>query len=94
MNLLKLTIAATLLAASSSQVALADTAAAETCAATLSADSKAIYAAVAPGVTADSVLPDIVRDATIGLVMAGTLDRDNARPAAEAAGACLVHLKG
>lgn len=94
MKLLKWSVAAALIGASTGQIARADTAAAETCAATLSADSKAIYAAVAPGVTAESVLGDVIRDATIGLVMAGSLDRDSARPAAEAAGACLVHLKG
>jgi hypothetical protein len=68
--------------------------AASTCAASLSPDSKTIYAAVAPKVTPTTDLPDVIRSTTRGLVMGGQLDRANAKPAAEAAGACLAQLKG
>ena len=68
----------------------ADKAAADKCAAGLSADSKLIYAdtigAVAPGVN----LRDIVRSKTRSLVISGKVGRSGAQAAAEAAGACLV----
>ncbi len=71
----------------------ADRAAADKCAAGLSADSKLIYAAaigsVAPGVD----LKDVVTSKTRSLVFAGKLGRGGARTAAEAAGTCLVKAK-
>ncbi len=73
--------------------ALANRAAADACAARLSAESKLIYAAtigaVAPGVD----LKEIVRSKTRGLVMAGKLNRGQALAAAEAAGACLKQAR-
>jgi len=63
--------------------------AADACAARLPADAKLIYAAsigsVAPGVD----LAGSVRSKKRELVMAGKLDRAQAQPAAQAAGACL-----
>lgn len=68
----------------------ASRAAADKCAAGLSADSKLIYAdsigSVAPGVN----LRDIVRSKTRSLVISGKVARSGAQAAAEAAGACLV----
>lgn len=67
----------------------ANRAAADACAAKLSPDAKAVYAAtigsVKPGVDLTAVVTAKTRD----LVMAGKLSRGNARPAAEAAGTCL-----
>lgn len=68
---------------------LAGRAAADTCAAKLPADAKLIYTAaigtVAPGVD----LAENVKSKTRELVMAGKLNRAQAQPAAQAAGACL-----
>ena len=68
---------------------LASKASADACAAKLSPDAKQIYAAsigsVAPGVD----MKEVVRSKTRALVIGGKLSRDAARPAAEAAGACL-----
>jgi hypothetical protein len=62
---------------------------ADTCAAKLSPQAKQIYTAsigsVAPGVD----MKEVVRSKTRAMVMGGKLSRDQARPAAEAAGACL-----
>lgn len=64
-------------------------ASADACAAKLSPEAKQIYAAsigsVAPGVD----LREVVRGKTRSLVIGGKLTRDQARPAAEAAGVCL-----
>lgn len=81
-----LTAAALSLSASSS---FASKASADACAARLSPPAKQIYAAsigsVAPGVDLKGLLRSKVRP----MVMGGQLSRDQARPAAEAAGACL-----
>lgn len=70
---------------------LADRKAADSCAAKLSPEAKLIYAetigAVKPGVDLTATITAKAR----GLVMSGKLTRANARPAAEAAGACLKH---
>jgi hypothetical protein len=67
----------------------ANRASADACAAKLPPEAKQIYAAsissVAPGVD----MKEVVRSKTRALVMGGKLSRDQARPAAEAAGACL-----
>ncbi len=67
----------------------ADKASANACAGKLSPEAKQIYAAtigdIAPGVD----LKEAVHGRTKGLVMGGKLSRDQARPAAEAAGECL-----
>jgi hypothetical protein len=73
--------------------ARADQAAASACAARLSPEARTIYARVAPGVTPATDLREAVTSATRGLVMSGTMSRDAARPAAEAAGECLRLLK-
>lgn len=73
--------------------ALADTQAADQCAAGLSADSKVIYDDVAPGVTADTDLRSLVTERTKALVMDGKIKMGDARSSAEAAGECLVKLK-
>ena len=81
-------IAATALALSAAP-SFANRAEADACAARLPADAKLIYTAtigsVAPGVN----LADNVRSKARELVMAGKLNRDQAPPAAQAAGACL-----
>lgn len=70
----------------------ASRAAADACAAKLPANSQMIYAAtvadVAPGVD----LKDVVRSKTRSLVISGKLNRGDAEPAAEAAGACLKQV--
>jgi hypothetical protein len=67
----------------------ASKASADACAAKLSPEAKQVYAAsigsVAPGVD----MRELVRGKTRSLVIGGKLTRDQARPAAEAAGACL-----
>ena len=67
----------------------ANRAAADACASRLSSEAKLIYAAtigsVGPGVN----LPDKVRANARSLVMAGKINRGQAQPAAQAAGACL-----
>lgn len=68
----------------------ADKAAGDACAAGLTADGKAIYAAVG---TAVGDLRSVVTDTTRSLVMSGKIDRGNARTNAEAAGACLQQLR-
>jgi len=69
--------------------ALADRKAADACAAKLSADAKLVYAAAIGSVAPGANMQDMVRSKTRSLVMGGQLSRGNARPAAEAAGACL-----
>jgi hypothetical protein len=67
----------------------ANKASADACAAKLSPEAKQIYTAsigsIAPGVD----MREVVRGKARSLVMGGQLTRDQARPAAEAAGACL-----
>jgi hypothetical protein len=82
-------IATAALALSATAPSLADRAAADACASRLPADAKLIYTAtigsVAPGIN----LADNVRSKARELVMSGRLTRDQAPPAAQAAGACL-----
>jgi hypothetical protein len=78
-------VATTLLAAP----AAANRAAADACAAKLPADAKLVYAAAIGSVAAGIDLRDMVRSKTRALVIGGKLSRGQARPAAEAAGACL-----
>lgn len=68
----------------------ADKAAADQCAAGLSAPSKLIYADTIGSVAPGANLRDIVRSKTRSLVFAGKVDRSGAQAAAEAAGACLA----
>ncbi|MCC3247080.1 hypothetical protein LG047_17470 [Methylocystis sp. WRRC1] len=69
--------------------ALADQKAADACAARLPKNSAAIYSASAAKYSPGSDMRDIVKGVARGMVMSGALGRDDARPAAEAAGACL-----
>jgi len=72
---------------------LADRATADACAAKLSPDAKLIYTASIGAVTPTADLAGVVRDKARSLVMGGKLSRDAARPAAEAAGACLKQAR-
>lgn len=94
MSLRTAAVGGILAAAAAAVSAAPDPQAASTCAAALSPDARTIYAAVAPKVTPTTELPDVVRSTTRGLVMGGQIPRANAKPAAEAAGACLAQLKG
>jgi hypothetical protein len=73
----------------SASPSFANKASADACAAKLSPPAKKIYAAsigsVAPGID----LKELLRSKVRPMVMGGQLSRDQARPAAEAAGACL-----
>lgn len=73
--------------------ALADKAAADQCAAGLGPDAKAVYAAAAPGFVGAADPRALVTEKTKALVQSGALSMSNARPAAEAAGACLTQLR-
>jgi len=92
-NKLLLACAALCAVAISALPARADQAAADSCAAGLDADAKAIYAAAAPQAASTSDLRGLVTDTTKSLVGKGTVSRDVARGAAQAAGACLQKLR-
>lgn len=70
-----------------------DRAAASACSAKLSTDGRTIYDKVAPTVTARTDLKEAIAEVARPMVMHGTLTRDAARHAGEAAGECLYHLK-
>lgn len=67
----------------------ADKAAADACAAALSPDGQAIYAAAVGPVTGGANVRSTVTDTTKSLAMSGKISRGDARSNAEAAGACL-----
>lgn len=69
--------------------ALADQQAADHCAAKLQAGPAAIYSATMAKIAPGSNIRDIVKSVTRGMVMSGDLGRNDAKPAAEAAGSCL-----
>lgn len=82
-------------AAAPTTVAAADgKAAADSCAKALPSDSRMIYDATVKAMKDGSTLRDVVTAQTRSLVMSGKIQRDNARPAAEAAGTCLKMLSG
>lgn len=85
---MRLTIALGLLALSAAP-ALAGQAEAQSCAAGLDPNATLIFNAALPQVAPGADLKGVVTDATKSLVKAGQVSRGNARPAAEAAGACL-----
>jgi len=87
------TIALSLLVLALPFAVQADQAAASACANQLSKDGRTIYDRTAPTVTAKTDIKDAVTSTTRPLVMNGTMSRDAARPAAEAAGECLKLLK-
>ena len=72
--------------------AWADRAGADRCAGALPAASKTLYDAALSAVARGTAIPDALRAAARPLVMGGSMTRDAARPAAEAASACLAHL--
>lgn len=72
----------------------ADKAAADACAAGLTADGKAIYAASISSVVAGGDVRSVVSDKARGLAMGGKINRGTARGSAEAAGKCLVLAGG
>jgi hypothetical protein len=90
----KIAVTGILAAAAISAPALADAKSAATCAAALNKDGQLIYKATAPKVTPTTDLQDEVKSTTVGLVMGGQIERENAKPAAQAAGQCLAQLKG
>ncbi|WP_454915071.1 hypothetical protein [Xanthobacter sediminis] len=90
---MKKLLLACVLTLSASAPALADQAAADKCAAGLDANGQAIYAAAAPQAASASDLRGLVTDTTKALVGNGTVPRDVARGAAQAAGACLQKLR-
>ena len=67
--------------------------AAKACAATLSPEGKAMYAAAAPNVKPDSEMRDVIRSGAIGLVMTGNLSREQAQANGPAVAGCLKLLK-
>jgi hypothetical protein len=89
-----ITLTALFAAAAVAAPAFADAKSAATCAASLNKDGQLIYNAMAPKVTPTTDLQDEVRSTTVGLVMGGQIERENAKPAAQAAGQCLAQLKG
>ena len=74
-------------------VQAADQAAASTCAAQLSKDGQLLYGKVAPTMTPKTDIKDALTGVARPMVMGGSMSRDNARVAAEAAGECLKFLK-
>jgi hypothetical protein len=69
--------------------ALADQQAADSCAAALPAEARAIYDATLPQALAGAALRDAITAQTRALVGAGQVKRLSARGSAEAAGKCL-----
>ncbi|MEJ8571046.1 hypothetical protein [Microbaculum marinum] len=66
---------------------------ADSCAAGLSAESKTIYDATAPQVSASTDLRSVLTDTTKSLAMSGKVSRASAKSSAEAAAKCLEMLK-
>jgi hypothetical protein len=91
MTMIRRLVFATLVLAASG--AYADKQQGTACAGSLDAESKTIYDAVAPEVTASTNLRDVVTSSTRSLVMKGQVNRSTAKASAEAAGACLEKLK-
>lgn len=72
--------------------ALADRAAADRCAAGLQPLGKTLFERALPDILRGTEVSTALRTAALGLVMSGAVTRDAARPAAEAAGACLSQV--
>jgi hypothetical protein len=77
------------LLALSAAPALAGQAEAQSCASGLDANGQLIFTTALPQVAPGADLKGVLTDATKSLVMSGKIKRGDARPAAEAAGACL-----
>jgi len=73
--------------------AWADRPAADRCASALPAASKTMYNEALPAVVAGTTLADALRAVARPMVMNGSMTRDEARAAAEAAAACLAQAK-
>ncbi|MGQ3296766.1 hypothetical protein [Reyranella sp.] len=73
--------------------AQADQAAAAACSAQLSKDGQLLYGKVAPTMTPQTNIKDALTSVARPMVMGGSMSRDTARAAAEAAGECLKLLK-
>ncbi len=71
----------------------ADQAAASACAGQLSKDGQLLYSKVAPTMTPKTDIKAALPGVPRPMVMNGSMSRDNARAAAEAAGECLKFLK-
>ena len=71
----------------------ADQAAAAACSAQLSKDGQLLYDKVAPTMTPKTDIKDALTGVARPMVMGGSMSRDTARTAAEAAGECLKFLK-
>lgn len=84
------TVSVALLAASA---AWADAKQAQSCAGGLAPESKLIYDSSAAEVSAGGDIKSVLESKTRALVIGGQIARSNARPNAEAAGACLKLLK-
>ncbi len=76
-----------------SGTAWADQAAATACSTKLSKDGQLIYSKAAPTVTPKTDIKDAVVSVARPMVMNGSMSRDAARAAGEAAGECLKLLK-
>lgn len=76
-----------------SSAAWADQAAATACSTKLSKDGQLIYSKAAPTVTPKTDIRDAVVSVARPMVMNGSMSRDTARTAGEAAGECLKLLK-
>jgi hypothetical protein len=82
----------TLLLGSIAPAAKADTAAANACAANLSADAKTIFDKTLPQFAPGSDLRALLTTNTRSLAIAGTISRSSARESAIAAAACLERV--
>jgi hypothetical protein len=82
--------AAAMIVMCGASAAYADRAAADACAAKLPPQSRAIYNQSLPAVLAGQKPVDAVTPVARSMVMGGQMARADARPAAEAAGNCLV----
>jgi hypothetical protein len=86
-------VAAALFILATASTAQADRAAADRCAAALSPSGKTIYNRSLNDVLTGQSITDVVSTVTRAMVFAGALSVGDARPAAEAAAACLVMVK-
>lgn len=71
----------------------ADRPAADRCASALPAASKTMYESALPAVVGGTAVAEALRAVARPLVMNGSMTRDAARAAAEAAGPCLAQVK-
>ena len=74
-------------------IAFADQKSADACAAKLPPNSAALYSASLAKVSSGANIADTLRSNARGMVLGGKLSRADAKPAAEAAGNCLLLLK-